>query len=113
MTTAHTIVFRETMVSLAALALLSVPLMASAGTSSTPAPDVQLLKTEWSAEISRNPEAVYGKLKSQSQEVCGSSDLRVAGGLARSMKVKECYEGTLTAAVHRLDNPAVTELHFD
>ena len=63
--------------------------------------------------MSYEPEAVYGKLKARSRDVCGSSDLRIAGGLTQSRKVEECYEGTLTAAVYRLDNPEVTALHHD
>ncbi len=111
MTTAHTRVLRKAMISLATLALCSAPLMVSANTAQVQAPDAAPFKTEWSAEVSNDPEAVYGRLKTKSHQVCGESDVRMTGGLIRSRKVEECYEGTLTAAVNRLDDPAVTELH--
>ena len=113
MTNAHTIAIRKTMIFMAALALFSVPLMVSAGNSQASAPNATLLKTERVNVVSNDSEAVYHELKSKSHKVCGSSDLRITGGLMFSRKVEECYEGTLTAAVHRLDNPAVTELHFE
>lgn len=113
MTTAHTIAIRKTVISMAALALLSAPLMVSAGTIQASAPNAAPLKTERVNVVSSDPETVYHELKTNSHKVCGSSDLRITGGLMFSRKVEECYEGTLTAAVHRLDNPAVTELHFE
>lgn len=109
MTTAHTI--RKTTIFALALIMISVPFTAAAGTSSSQTTQGSLANTEWSPEVSNNPEAVYGKLKAKSQQVCGSSDIKVAGGLTQSRKVEECFEGTLTAAVNRLDNPEVTALH--
>lgn len=109
MTTAHTI--RKTTILFMTLLMISVPLLAAAGTSSGQAAQGSLANTKWSPEVSSEPEAIYGKLKVRSQQVCGSSDLKVAGGLTQSRKVDECFEGTLTAAVNRLDDPAVTALH--
>jgi UrcA family protein len=54
---------------------------------------------------------IYNKLKDASRKLCRSSDLRLAGSLRRSVDNKECYEGTLTAAVDRLDNNAISKLH--
>jgi len=54
---------------------------------------------------------VYQKLQNASRQLCGSSNVRVTGSLMRATANQECYEGTLTAAVQRLDHPAITALH--
>lgn len=110
LSTAHTI--RNSVVSFIAVAAFSLPLMTSAATTSDNNANRSLLNSEWQPEVDRDADAVYGKLKSQSKEVCGSSDRRITGGLRESQKVEQCYEGTLTAAVRRLDDPEVSELHY-
>lgn len=109
MTTTHAM--RKMMILFTAMALFTIPLMAAAGASSGQKGYGSLANTEWSPEISNEPEAVYGKLKARSRQVCGSSDLHIAGGLKESRKIKECFEGTLGAAVARLDDPEVSALH--
>lgn len=91
MTIAHTI--RKTTILFMALLMISVPLLAAAGTSSGQAAQGSLANTEWNPEVSTEPEAVYGKLRAQSQQVCGSSDLKVAGGLTRSLPDAWDYGG--------------------
>lgn len=105
--TAHTI--RKSIVSLTALAVLSLPLLASAGVHD---PNRSLFVSGGEAGVQSDPVSVYGKLKAKSREVCGSSDLRITGGLRRSQQVDACYEDTLTAAVQRLNDPEVNELHY-
>ena len=70
-----------------------------------------LLNSEWKLEVSNEPEAVYGKLQDKSHEVCGSSSRQITGDLRRSAEIDECYEGTLEAAVLRLDDAEVIALH--
>ncbi len=110
LSTAHTI--RNSVISLIAVAAFSLPLITSAATTSDSNANRSLLNSEWQPEVQNDADAVYGKLKAQSREVCGSSDRRITGGLRKSQKVEQCYEGTLTAAVQRLDDPEVTELHY-
>lgn len=108
--TAHTI--RNSVVSLIAVAAFSLPLISSAGTASDSNANRSLLNSEWQPEVQNDADAVYGKLKAESKEVCGSSERRITGGLRQSQKVEQCYEGTLTAAVQRLGDPEVAELHY-
>jgi hypothetical protein len=110
LSTAHTI--RNSVVSLIAVAAFSLPLMSSAGTTSGKHANRSLLNSEWQPEVQNDAGSVYGKLKAESREVCGSSDRRIAGGVRQSQEVEQCYVGTLTAAVQRLDDPEVTELHY-
>jgi hypothetical protein len=108
--TAHTI--RKSVISLTALAMLSLPLISSAAATTSNDANQSLLNSEWQPVIDHNSEAVYGKLKMKSRDLCGSSDLRIAGGIQKSREIDQCYRGTLTAAVQRLDNPEVTSLHY-
>jgi UrcA family protein len=110
LSTAHTI--RNSVVSLIAVAAFSLPLVTSAATTSDSNANRSLLNSEWQPEVQNDANSVYGKLKAESKEVCGSSDRRITGGLRQSQKVEQCYEGTLTAAVQRLDDPEITELHY-
>ena len=102
---------RNTIISLAAIAVISLPLIASASATGESDANTSLLRSEWAPVVDNNPDALYGKLKDKSHDLCGSSDLQITGDLRRSAAVDECYEGTLTAAVQRLDNPEVAQLH--
>ena len=87
-------------------------MIASAGAASDSNANRSLLNSEWQPEVQNDADAVYGKLKAESKEVCGSSDRRITGGLRQSQRVEQCYDGTLTAAVQRLGDPEVAELHY-
>jgi UrcA family protein len=62
-------------------------------------------------DVIHSAEALYEQLKYESRRVCGSSNIRLTGSVERSVANDECYEGTLTAAVERVNDPAVTALH--
>jgi UrcA family protein len=106
----HTI--RNLAISLTAMALLLLALTIPAVADVNEVRGMGLFLAEPQPVADNGPEAVYGKLKARSRELCGSDDLRIAGGIKRSQDVKDCYEGTLTAAVQRLDNDAVRQLHY-
>jgi UrcA family protein len=107
--TARTV--RNSILSLATVVAFSLPLAVSAGATDSADGNRSLLNSEWKLEVSNEPEAVYGKLKSQSHEVCGSSSRYITGDLRRVAQIDECYQGTLEAAVLRLDNAEVIALH--
>jgi hypothetical protein len=101
----------KTTLILGAVAAMTFPLMISANVNANSNAGYSLVNTVKPAEPRNDPEAVYVKLQNLSQDVCGSSDLRITGSLKKSAEVETCYEGTLSAAVDRLDRPAVTQLH--
>lgn len=102
---------RNSIFSLAAVAMISLPLVVSAAVTESAEPNKSLLNSERKAVVDNDPEALYGRLQDQSRDVCGSSSLRMTGDLRRSTQIDKCYEGTLDAAVHRLDNAEVIALH--
>lgn len=102
---------KKSLLTVAAVAAMAIPLFASA----TVAGDLERATTisyDRSANGAANgPEALYERLKTASRKMCGSDDLLVTGSIQRAAGNAACYEGTLDAAVKRLDDPAVTALH--
>ena len=110
-TTSTARIVRNSIFSLAAVVAISLPLAVSANSTDSAEGNRSLLNSEWKLEVSNEPEAVYGKLQDKSHEVCGLSSRQITGDLRRSAEIDECYEGTLDAAVLRMDNAEVIALH--
>ena len=55
--------------------------------------------------------ALYARLKSASQAVCGSRSLIEAGSLEQFSQNRRCYQSALSKAVARIDNDKLSELH--
>ena len=102
---------QRTILSAAAIAALSFPLFA--GASVLDDPNARARATLKSMDLSdeRDQKELYERLKDQSREVCGSTNIRITGSVERSVGNEECYEGTLTAAVERVNNDSLTKLH--
>lgn len=96
---------RNTLIAIGAMAL---PLMASAATSSI---SVAFDKTE--LDNAQGQVRVYEQMKSASRKLCGSTNIQFTGSLEKSIGNDDCYDGTLTAAVERLNNDAITALHSE
>ena len=106
--TARTI--RNKIILVAAVSAMALPLFASAGNNDTDgAVGIVYNKADLASTTSQAD--LYARLQAASRKMCGSSNLIVTGSLSRSVGNQECYEGTLTAAVERLDNSEVTALH--
>jgi UrcA family protein len=97
---------KQTIVSAIAISLMTLPLLASAGEKAT-----GVFYSSSNLDNSTDQEILYARLKDASEEICGSSRLQVTGSVERITANKECYEGTLDAAVERLGNTEVKELH--
>ena len=102
---------RNTIMSVAVVSAMALPLFASASVSNNTdgAVGVDYNKTDLVSTSGR--EDLYARLQRASRKICGSSNIGVTGSLRRSVANTECYDGTLTAAVERLDNNAITALH--
>jgi UrcA family protein len=97
---------RNSLLTTAAVTAMTLPLLASA---SIPNIAVSYDQAELNSKIGQ--QRIYNQLKSASRRLCGSTDIRLVGSLRRSNGNEQCYEGTLTAAVQRLDNDGITALH--
>lgn len=101
----------KTTLMLGAVAAIALPLVVSANVSGNYQPNYSLVNTNKTAQVQNSPKTLYVKLQNLSRDLCGSSDLYITGSLRKSAEVESCYEGTLSAAVERLNRPEVTQLH--
>ena len=99
---------RNTLLAVAAVSAMTLPLIASASTSNI---SVAFNKAE--LDSAQGQERLYDRMKNASRKLCGSSNLQLTGSVNKTLGNTECYNGTLTAAVQRLDNDAITELHSE
>lgn len=97
---------RNTLFAVAAVSAMALPSLAAASTSNI---SVAFDKTELNS--AQGQERLYEKMKSASRKLCGSANIQVTGSVSKSVGNEQCYEGTLTAAVQRLDNDSITALH--
>lgn len=102
---------RNTIMSVAAVSAMALPLFASASISENTGDTVGVVYHQADLVSTKSHEDLYARLQDASRKICGSSSIVVTGSLRRSAGNTECYNGTLTAAVERLDNAAVTAMH--
>ncbi len=102
---------RNAIISVAAVSVMALPLFASASVNNNTGGSVGVIFSEADLVSTTAHEDLYVRLQNASRKICGSTSLIVTGSVRRTTANTECYEGTLTAAVERLDNPEVTALH--
>jgi UrcA family protein len=101
---------RQSILPLAATALLAIPMLASAGVATDSERSATILFDTSEGGVNSS-ESLYARLKAESRKICGDSSIYLTGSVRRSAGIEECYEGTLTAAVERLDDADVSALH--
>ena len=97
---------RNTLMAAVAVSAMTLPLLASASAS-----NISVAFDPSELNSAQGQERLYEKMKIASRKLCGSTSIQVTGSLSKSVGNSECYEGTLTAAVQRLNNDAITALH--
>ena len=107
-TTLKTRSIRNTLMALAAVSAIALPMVATASTN-----NVAIAYDKTELESAKGQKRLYAKLKTASLKLCGTSEERITGYLMGSVANSDCYEGTLDAAVERLDHPAITALHIN
>jgi UrcA family protein len=101
---------RTILLATTAAALAIVPLLATAGGGQKSDRGATIL-FDASDQVVNTSESVYARIKAESRKICGDSNIHLTGSVRRSAGIEECYEGTVTAAVERLDDPRVSALH--
>lgn len=101
---------RKPLLTLATLTVVAFPLLASAGSARDAACKDSLFAARSSSAVDV-PAVLYTRIKTESRKLCGDPSLYLTGSLKRSAQIRDCYEGTLTAAVERLDDPRVSALY--
>lgn len=54
---------------------------------------------------------LYRRLQQASKRVCGVESLNIVGSVSVYSQARRCYRDTLDAAVAKIDNPELTEIH--
>jgi UrcA family protein len=96
---------RNSLMVVSAVTAMALPMLASAY------PNVAVSYSQDELKSVHGRQNVYERIQDASRDLCGSSNVRLAGSVSRAAAHTECYEGTLTAAVERLDVPSITALH--
>lgn len=104
---------KRTIVSAIAVSLIALPMLAAAGSTDSSKSQSSIFYSKDNLDNRTDQEILYARLQDASRDMCGTNNLQVTGSIERSKRNDECYEGTLTAAVERLDNPGVTALHVN
>jgi UrcA family protein len=99
---------RNTVMVVAAVSAMALPLFASASSS-----EINVTFNKAELDSPEGQERLYERMKSASRKLCGSSNIQFTGAIDKSVGNDECYSGTLTAAVQRLDHEAITALHSE
>lgn len=55
--------------------------------------------------------SLYRRLQQASKRVCGVESIKNAGGIREVSQQQRCYRDTLDAAVAKIDNATLTEIH--
>jgi UrcA family protein len=101
---------RNTLIVAAAITMMTLPLLASASASNS-SPNIKVVYHPSELGTAWGRENIYERLQTAARKICGSTNIRTAGSRAMAAANEECYEGTLAAAVQRLDEAAISELH--
>ncbi len=92
---------------LIAVTAMTLPLLASA----SPKLSVSFDKSE--LDNAQGQQRIYTQMKHASRKLCGTSNIQLTGSVDKTVANDECFAGTLTAAVQRLDNDAISALHAE
>ena len=84
---------------------MTLPLLASASV-----PSISVTFDKRDLKTSHGVKNIYAHMQDAARDLCGSSNVR---SLSMARANAECYEGTLTAAVERLDISEITALHIN
>jgi UrcA family protein len=101
---------RHTLLAVTVVTTMAVPLFASASAPGA-IPNIKVAYQQAELNTTWGRQNVYERMQDASRKLCGSSNIRLTGSMGRSAGNEECYEGTLTAAIERLDNDAISVLH--
>ena len=86
---------------------MTLPLLASASV-----PSISVTFDKRDLKTSHGVKNIYAHMQDAARDLCGSSNVRSTSSFMARANA-ECYEGTLTAAVERLDIQKITALHIN
>jgi UrcA family protein len=67
--------------------------------------------SDLNVEKEAGAQALYRRLQQASKRVCGVESMKNAGGIRQISDQQRCYRDTLDAAVAKIDNATLTQIH--
>ncbi len=96
----------------AAIIVLSIPAIASVSDKNKlKGVSVKVSYADLNLEKEEGAKVLYRRLQQASEQVCDVSNLYIAGSLKRIADARSCYREALSAAVEKIDNELVTNIH--
>ena len=91
---------------------LGAPTFASTGAKSeAQRVSVKVSYADLNLERQAGAKVLYQRLQNASNQACGLRKLKVERSLNRISEARQCYRETLSAAVEKVDNELVTQIH--
>ena len=91
---------------------LGAPTIASADAKSDlQGVSVKVSYADLNLEKQAGAKALYRRLKQASKQACGVRSLRAEGSVSNIVEARRCYREALSAAVEKIDNELVTNIH--
>ena len=102
---------KKTILMMVAIGTVAIPLFVSAAIKHDAGQTTTVIYAPGVKGAAQTPQDLYKRLKNAARKMCGSNDIVLTGSIERVAGNESCYEGTLDAAVRRLNDPEVNELH--
>ncbi len=95
-----------------AIIVLSIPAIASVGDKNElKGVSVKVSYADLNLEKEEGAKVLYRRLQQASKQTCDVRGLRIAGSVKRMVETQRCYREALSAAVEKIDNELVTNIH--
>lgn len=100
--------------------LLAAIIVVALGASTTASADernqlkgvsVKVSYADLNLEKQEGAKALYRRLQQASKRACDYRGLKIAGSIQRMIETQQCYRAALSAAVERVDNERLTQIH--
>jgi UrcA family protein len=92
--------------------ILSAPTIASAdGKTGLKGVSVKVSYADLNLEKQGGAKALYRRLQQASKQACDVRGLNVEGSLKQTSEARQCYRDALSAAVEKIDNDLMTQIH--
>ena len=99
---------RKTLMAITVVTAMTLPLLVSASV-----PSISVTFDKRDLKTSHGVKNIYAQIQDAARDLCGSNNFHSANTMSKRRGNAKCYEGTLTAAVERLDIPEITALHIN
>ena len=99
---------RKTLMAITVVTAMTLPLLVFASV-----PSISVTFDKRDLNTSQGVKNIYAQIQGAARDLCGLNNFHLPNTMSKRRGNAKCYEGTLTAAVERLDIPEITALHIN